>query len=92
MESNVRHNAAAWALRAKTRPLVVSSAHYKSPPPGYVAIKVHSVAVNPIDWIMQDQDVFQAKYPTIFGCDIAGTIEEVGADVRTMRAGQRVIA
>jgi NADPH:quinone reductase-like Zn-dependent oxidoreductase len=71
---------------------VVSSAHYKSPPPGYVAIKVHSVAVNPIDWIMQDQDVFQAKYPTIFGCDIAGTIEEVGADVRTMRAGQRVIA
>ncbi|KAJ4351830.1 uncharacterized protein N0V89_007174 [Didymosphaeria variabile] len=92
MESSVPHNAAAWALKPKTRPLVVSSAPYKSPPADFVTIKVHSVAVNPIDWIMQDQDVFRAKYPTIFGSDLAGTIAEVGASVHSLRVGQRVIA
>ncbi|OAG02202.1 GroES-like protein [Paraphaeosphaeria sporulosa] len=86
------HNAAAWALKPKTRPLVVSSAPYKSPPPGFVTIKVHSVAVNPIDWINQDQDVFKAQYPTIFGLDIAGTVEEIGEGVRLLQVGRRIIA
>ncbi|KAL5419641.1 hypothetical protein PMIN04_006817 [Paraphaeosphaeria minitans] len=90
--TSVPHNASAWALEPKTRPLVVSSAPYKSPPPGFVTIKVHSVAVNPIDWINQDQDVFKSQYPTIYGFDIAGTIEKVGEGVRLLQAGWRVIA
>ncbi|KAF2439989.1 GroES-like protein [Karstenula rhodostoma CBS 690.94] len=92
MEYIAPHNAAAWALNPKSRPLVVSSAPYTSPPPGFVTVKIHSVAVNPIDWIMQDQDVSKATYPTIFGLDIAGTVAEVGEGVRTLRAGRRVIA
>lgn len=85
-------NTAAWALRPKSRPLVVSSAPYPSPPAGHVAVKVVAVAVNPIDWIMQDQDVFGAKYPAIFGSDIAGEIEQVGEGVVDLEVGQRVIA
>lgn len=90
--TNIPHNTAAWALAAKTRPLVVSSAPYTSPPSGHVAIKVQSVAVNPIDWILQDQDVFRLRYPAILGSDVAGEIVEVADDVEGLAVGQRVIA
>ena len=86
------HNAAAWALKPNSRPFVVSSAPYTSPPKGHVTIKVRSVAVDPIDWILQDQDFFGLKYPAILGLDIAGEIEEVGSGVDGFKVGQRVIA
>lgn len=87
------HNAAAWSLHPKTRPLVVSSAPYTSPPADHVVIKVHCLAINPIDWILQDQDVFKLKYPAILGSDVAGEIVEVGeGDVKGLRVGMRVIA
>jgi NADPH:quinone reductase-like Zn-dependent oxidoreductase len=93
MDSVARpHNVAAWALKPKQRPLVVSLAPYKHAPRGHVVVKVHTVAINPIDWIMQDRDIFDIKYPAILGSDIAGTIEEVGEGVKDLRAGQRVIA
>jgi NADPH:quinone reductase-like Zn-dependent oxidoreductase len=47
--------------------------------------------VNPIDWIMQDQDLFEIDYPSIFGQDVAGEIVEVGEN-SDFRVGQRVIA
>ena len=85
-------NTAAWALKAKTRPFVVSSAPYRAPPPGHVAIKVHYVAINPIDWIMQDQDIFGAHYPAIFGSDLAGEVVQTGEGVVGLYVGQKVIA
>jgi NADPH:quinone reductase-like Zn-dependent oxidoreductase len=85
-------NTAAWALKAKTRPFVVSSAPYRAPPPGHVAIKVQCVAINPIDWIMQDQDIFGAKYPAIFGSDLAGEVVQTGQGVVGLFVGQKVIA
>lgn len=86
------HNTAAWSLRPKTRPLVVSSAPYTSPPAGHLVIKVHSVAINPIDWILQDQDLFRLTYPAILGSDVAGEVVEVGEGVEGLRVGGRVIA
>ncbi|GAB7331717.1 hypothetical protein MBLNU13_g03697t1 [Cladosporium sp. NU13] len=85
-------NTAAWALRAKSRPFVVSSAPYRAPPPDHVAIKVHCVAINPIDWIMQDQDIFGATYPAIFGSDLAGEVVQTGEGVVGLYVGQKVIA
>jgi len=85
-------NVAAWALKAKQRPLVVSNAPYTSPPKNYVTIQVIDVAVNPIDWIIQDRDIFSSKYPTVFGLDAAGEIIEVGENVDDLHVGQRVIA
>ncbi|KAK5172997.1 uncharacterized protein LTR77_003119 [Saxophila tyrrhenica] len=85
-------NVAAWALKRKDRPLVVSKADYTSPPKDYVAIKVFDAAVNPIDWIMQDEDIFGIDYPTVFGMDVAGEIVEVGDKVDEFKIGQRVIA
>lgn len=85
-------NVAAWALKAKQRPLVVSNAPYTSPPKGMVAIQVFDLAINPIDWLMQDGDLFGLKYPNIFGLDVAGEIFEVGDGVGDFHVGQRVIA
>lgn len=90
--STAAHNTAAWALRPKTRPFVVSPAPYHSPPAGYVAIRVHCVAINPIDWIMQETDIFGAHYPTVFGSDLAGEVIEFGEGVEGLSIGQRVIA
>ncbi|KAK0869507.1 hypothetical protein LTR87_013718 [Friedmanniomyces endolithicus] len=86
------HNVAAWALKPKQRPLVVSSAPYSSPPKGCVAIRVIDVAVNPIDWILQETDLFGLDYPAIFGSDVAGEIIELGEGVDDLHVGQRVIA
>jgi hypothetical protein len=47
--------------------------------------------VNPIDWIMQDQDLFEIEYPSIFGQDVAGEVVEVGEN-SDFRVGQRMIA
>lgn len=60
-------NAAAWQLEAKKRPVVVSSAPYTSPPEGYVTIRVIDVAINPIDWKVQESAVFELDYPAIVG-------------------------
>ena len=90
--SSAPHNVAAWALKAKQRPLVVSSAPYTEPPPGHVVIRVTDVAVNPIDWIQQDTDIFKASYPTVFGQDAAGVIVSVAPDVHDLERGAKVIA
>lgn len=85
-------NVAAWALKAKQRPFVVSNAPYSPPAKGHIAIQVFDVAINPIDWIMQESDIFNLKYPNIFGTDVAGEIFEIGDDVKDFHVGQRVIA
>ncbi|KAM3422235.1 hypothetical protein BST61_g2600 [Cercospora zeina] len=85
-------NVAAWALKPNTRPLTVSSAPYTKPPKDHVAIKVFDVAINPIDWILQDDDIFHLEYPTVFGSDAAGEVVEFGEGVDDLRLGQRVIA
>lgn len=85
-------NVAAWQIKEKSRPLVVSKADYTSPPKDHVTIKVVDVAVNPIDWILQGGEGWDLDYPAILGRDAAGEILEVGEDVKDFRVGQRVIA
>ncbi|KAK5108644.1 hypothetical protein LTR62_008135 [Meristemomyces frigidus] len=87
-----KHNLAAWQLKANRRPFVVGNAPYTSPPPNHVVVQVIDVAINPIDWILQEDDIFGLKYPAILGSDIAGEIVEVGEGVQDLHAGQRVIA
>ncbi|KAK5125203.1 hypothetical protein LTR85_000879 [Meristemomyces frigidus] len=85
-------NVAAWSLKAKERPLVVGNAPYAMPPAGHVSIQVFDVAINPIDWLMQEGDLFGLKYPNILGLDVAGEVFEIGEDVSDFHVGQRVIA
>jgi NADPH2:quinone reductase len=61
------------------------------PRPGEVLIRVHAVAVNPIDtYIRAGMVKMNLPVPFIVGCDLAGVVEAVGSDCRQFRAGDRV--
>jgi len=84
-------NQATWIKSAKTQ-LKVDSAPTAKAGPGEVVIKNAFVAINPVDWKIQDYSPPFQKYPDILGRDIAGEVVEVGPDVSRLQVGQRVIA
>lgn len=57
-----------------------------------VLVKVHAAAVNPVDWKIRDGlgEMFGLELPIIPGCEIAGTVEEVGETVENFRRGDAV--
>lgn len=57
-------------------------------------VKVHSAAVNPVDWkIRQGKHKSPLMvFPFILGWDLAGTVEKVGALVSTFKPGDKVFA
>ncbi len=57
-----------------------------------VLVKVYCAAVNPVDWKIRDGfgEMFRLKLPLILGGDIAGTIEEVGVEVKNFKQGDAV--
>ncbi len=63
-----------------------------APKANEVLIKVIASAVNPVDWKIRDGmgDMFGIELPAILGCEIAGTIEETGADVQNFKKGDQV--
>jgi NADPH2:quinone reductase len=59
--------------------------------PHQVLVRVGAVAVNPIDtYIRGGANYFPLPMPYIVGCDLAGTIEATGADVKQFSVGDRV--
>jgi len=56
-----------------------------------VLIKVAAVAINPIDtYIRSGMYPMELPKPYILGADVAGTVEEVGQEVRRFKRGDRV--
>lgn len=82
-------NQAAW-LDAKATRLRVGDAPMPTPGPGEVVIKNHAIAINPLDWHMQDAGIFVKQWPAILGCDVAGETYEVGEGVTDFKKGDRV--
>ena len=92
---NMPSNAAAWILAAKASPLEVKEAPYPAPGPKDIVVQSAAVALNPLDYKIQDYNpvlIQPIQYPTILGCDLAGTIVAVGSEVATRKVGERVIA
>ena len=86
-------NKAAYLNGTGVRPLAIEEAPYTSPPPNYITVKNHALAINPADPHVQDLGLpFIKEFPYVLGCDVAGTVEEVGAEVTHFSAGDRVIA
>ena len=55
------------------------------PGPGQVLLRVHAVALNPIDlYIRSGQVPMPLSFPYIIGCDVAGTVEETGPGSRAI--------
>jgi NADPH:quinone reductase-like Zn-dependent oxidoreductase len=86
-------NTAAWQPKPGV-PLEIKDTPYTSPPADSVVIKNHAIALNPIDFKLQDIAIFPfLSYPTILGMDVAGEVFEVGNAVSsTFKLGDRVLA
>jgi NADPH:quinone reductase-like Zn-dependent oxidoreductase len=84
-------NQAAW-IKAPKAPLSVEPAPKAKASLGEVVIKNAFVAINPVDWKIQEYAPPSQKYPDILGRDVAGEIVAVGGDITRLKVGQRVIA
>ena len=74
-------------------PDVIKYEEIETPTPGpeQVLVKVGAVAVNPIDTYIRSGAVgIATEFPYIIGCDLAGTVEAVGDDVKRFQPGDRV--
>jgi NADPH:quinone reductase-like Zn-dependent oxidoreductase len=60
-----------------------------------VVIKVAATSVNPVDWLVRDggaKSFVKVTFPVILGCDLAGTVSEVGRNVKRFSVGDEVFA
>ena len=85
-------NTAAWITSPKAHPFDVKEAQFPKPADDEVVVKVHAVAINPVDWKLQRNAMFPLNYPTILGHDVAGVVFEVGSKVSNVKKGERVTA
>jgi NADPH:quinone reductase-like Zn-dependent oxidoreductase len=73
---------------------VLNYTDIERPKPKADEILVHTfaAAVNPVDWKIRNGlgEMFELHLPVVLGCEIAGTIEEVGSNVLDFRAGDPV--
>lgn len=64
-----------------------------TPGPGEAVVRVKACSLNHLDlWIRQGIPAYQITLPHISGCDVAGVVEQVGADVTAVQPGARVFA
>jgi NADPH:quinone reductase-like Zn-dependent oxidoreductase len=86
-------NSALW-LPKRGGKLEVGPAPYTHPADDEVVVRVHAVAINPIDAIpgfAYRVILPWLKFPAVIGSDVAGEVVEVGSAVTRLRAGDRVL-
>lgn len=60
--------------------------------PDNIIIRNRAIAVNPVDWKIQDYGGFVQKWPIILGTDVAGEVVSTGSNVKRFKTGDRVAA
>ncbi|KAK3705980.1 hypothetical protein LTR37_012974 [Vermiconidia calcicola] len=84
-------NRAAW-LDAIGQKLRVRQSEMPNPGAEDIVVRNYAVAVNPLDYKIQDFGLFTESWPTIVGFDIAGEVVEVGDSVQRFKKGDRVMS
>jgi D-arabinose 1-dehydrogenase-like Zn-dependent alcohol dehydrogenase len=79
----------AFQVASAGGPFELVQREYPSPGPGHVRIRVQACGVCHSDTITK-YGIFPITYPRVPGHEIAGVIDEVGADVPVFETGQRV--
>lgn len=80
-------------IRETGKPSVIEFGELPTPTPraNEVLVKVGAVSVNPIDTYIRAGAVAMInRFPYIIGCDLAGTVEAVGSEVKQFKPGDRV--
>ncbi|CEN60310.1 hypothetical protein ASPCAL02751 [Aspergillus calidoustus] len=80
-------NHAALLISLNARPLSIEETPDRYPNENELVIRVHAVAINQIDWKMQDEPWTDFKYPLILGVDVAGEVVHVGSQVNDSAEG-----
>lgn len=79
-------------LDGKDKPFRVASVDTVQPAKDEVLIRNKAIAINPVDWKIQDSGAFVREWPVVVGEDLAGVVEAVGEAVTRFKPGQRVLA
>jgi len=84
-------------IKAYGGPEVLEVVEVAAPRPGpdEVVIAVAATSVNPVDWLVRDggaKSFVKVTFPVILGCDLAGKIVELGANVKRFSIGDEVFA
>ena len=82
----------------KASPLEVIEIPDLQPKPSEVRVKVAAIGVNPVDWKMREGGPLKLAtrligppLPFVPGVDFAGTVDQVGRKVTTLKVGDRVV-
>ena len=60
------------------------------PGQGQILVKVHAASLNPVDWKIHKEDLWNYQYPISLGHDISGEVAAVGDGVQGFSVGDRV--
>ena len=71
-------------------PLEIVELPIPAPPPDWVRIKVQACGVCHSDVLVQRGQWPGLQYPRIPGQEVAGVVDEIGANVKLWKKGQRV--
>ncbi|KAJ7639350.1 GroES-like protein [Roridomyces roridus] len=82
----------AIVVKSPKAPFIVESLPIPTPAKGEILVKIHSVALNPINWKQRAFNVLVDEYPVVLGSDVAGVVEQVSEDAQGFAKGDRVFA
>ena len=82
-------------MHAYGGPEVVAYEDVPRPQPaaGEVLVRVRAAAVNPVDWMIRNgygKEWWGHQLPLTLGCELAGVVKSVGAEVKTLKPGEAV--
>ena len=80
----------ALILPEKFGELVLTTLPVYKPGKDEVLVKVHSTALNPVDWKIQKRGIYSGVFPLVLGSDIAGEVVELGEGVSQFSKGDKV--
>lgn len=92
MAPSVPKSFKAAQLEKPKTPFTTATFQTSDPGPEEVLIQLSALAINPVDWKVQDTGMFLENYPAILGEDLAGTIISTGSSVTRFQVGDRVLA
>lgn len=58
-----------------------------------ILVRIAAVGVNPVDWKIREghlKSILPLEFPITLGCEVSGTIESVGENIKTLKAGDEV--
>jgi NADPH:quinone reductase-like Zn-dependent oxidoreductase len=73
--------------------LIIDHLNIPDPNPDEVLVKIHTTAVNPMDWKLRSgmaKSYMTIQLPYIPGIEASGTVESIGKNVKEFRTGQEV--